>query len=143
MHFQQVHLQRKVFIYSAKSVRFQRQKCLSPAQNVLTCSVISYSEVSSRDHFIASDKHVCLLFGSRVRNPLPQKEQNVVKEVSAKLQVGMDVKKVQKQGRDKRMQEDYPASAVYFFSGASLLEMNFSRNFFLSVKLSHMHIALY
>ena len=38
------------------------------------------------------------------------------KKVSAKLsfQVGMDLNKVQKQGRDERIQKDYPTSAVLF-----------------------------
>ena len=58
------------------------------------------------------------------------------------------MKKVQKQGRDERTQEDYPTSAVYFadvgqsscvlsslpcfctFSAPSLLEIEFYKSFF-------------
>ena len=61
----------------------------------------------------------------------------------------MDLKNVQKQGRDERMQEDYPTSAVYFlqmyrvvflssfisalfctFLGPSLLEIKFYKKLF-------------
>ena len=64
------------------------------------------------------------------------------------FQLGMDLKKGEKQGRDERMQEDYPTSAeihsrcrvvlhsfisslfLSVFSGPSLTEMKFSRTFF-------------
>ena len=65
------------------------------------------------------------------------------------FQVGIGLKKVQKQGRGERMQEDYPTSArnmqqmlgsllAFFnlclvsvpFSGTSLTEMKFDRNLF-------------
>ena len=32
------------------------------------------------------------------------------------FQVAMDLKRVQKLGRDERMQEDYPTTAVYYFA---------------------------
>ena len=65
------------------------------------------------------------------------------------FQVGMELKKVQKQGRDERTQEEYRTSAkistrcrvvflrsfisalfLYLFSAPSLLEIKFYRNFF-------------
>ena len=38
------------------------------------CCVKSYSEVGSKDYLIASDKRVCLLFGSWLGNPLERTE---------------------------------------------------------------------
>ena len=40
---------------------------VSLAMNVFICSVKSYSEVSSRDHLVTSDKQVRLLYGSWFR----------------------------------------------------------------------------
>ena len=70
----------------------------------------------------------------------------------------MGLKKVQKQGRDERTQEDYPTSAVQFlqmsgsllaffhlclvsalFSGPSLNEMKFHKTFFPSLCCISMH----
>ena len=54
---------------SAKRVRLQRQECVYPDQhktrsslaiNAFVCSVISYSEVSSRGYLVASNKCVCM-----------------------------------------------------------------------------------
>ena len=55
----------------------------SLAMNVFICSVKSYSEVSSRDYLIASNKRVRLLFGSWFRNS-PKKNRNKRKKVSGK-----------------------------------------------------------
>ena len=44
------------------------------AMNAFVCSVKSYSEVSSRDYFIASDKRVRLLLESWFRNPQKRTE---------------------------------------------------------------------
>ena len=58
-----------VFVSSAKRVCLQRQKCSSPDQhktrsslaiNEIGCSVMLYSEVSSRGYLVTSDKRVCL-----------------------------------------------------------------------------------
>ena len=58
-----------VFVSSAKRARLQRQKCSSPdqhktrsslAMNAFVCSVMSHSEVSSRDCLVGSDQHVRL-----------------------------------------------------------------------------------
>ena len=80
------------FIFSAKSVRSQHKTSLSVAINMFVCSVIriwrwvaetisslamngficsvkSYSEVSSRDYLITSNKRVHPLFGSWFSNP--------------------------------------------------------------------------
>ena len=69
----------KVFVSNAKRIHLQRQKCLSPAQNAFVCSVIPYSEVTSNDYLIASDKCIHHLFGSWFRNP-PPKEQKIGKK---------------------------------------------------------------
>ena len=56
-------------------------------------SVKSFSEVSSRDGLVASDKQFCLLFGSWFRNPL-KKEQKLGEKASEKktsFQVAMDI----------------------------------------------------
>ena len=42
--------------------------------NAFICSVKSYSQVSSRDYLVASDKHFRLLFGRWFRTPPPQKK---------------------------------------------------------------------
>ena len=58
-----------VFVSSAKRVCLQRQMCSFPDQhkmrsslaiNAFGCSVILYSEVSSRGYLVASDKRICL-----------------------------------------------------------------------------------
>ena len=50
--------------------------------NALVYSVNSCSDVSSRDCLIASNKLLCLLFGSWFRNP--QKEQKLRENISEK-----------------------------------------------------------
>ena len=88
----------KAFISKASSIRPQHKTHLSPAiymfvcniiriwswvtktisllvMNRFVCNVKSYSEVSSRDYFVASDKGIHLLFGSGFRNP-PKKNRN-------------------------------------------------------------------
>ena len=59
--------------------------------NVFVCSVQSYSEVSSKDYLIASNKHIHLLFGSWFRNP--PKKQKLGEKVSEKVyfKLGMDI----------------------------------------------------
>ena len=44
--------------------------------NVFVYSVKSYSEVGSRDYLVATNKRICLLFGSWFRNS-PEKEQEL------------------------------------------------------------------
>ena len=65
----------------------------SLAMNAFVCSVKSYLEVSSRDDFVASDKRVCLLFGSWFRNP-PRKNRNYGKKFLKKnlhFKLGLDL----------------------------------------------------
>ena len=59
------------------------QKCLSPVQNTFVCREVSYSDVSSRDYLITSNKHIHILIGSWYKTL--QKKQNLGKTVSAKL----------------------------------------------------------
>ena len=76
------------------------------------------SFVSSTKVFVSGVKRVRLqhnnafVFYLEVGLETPQKEKKLGKKVSVKLdfKLGMDLKKVQKQGRDERMQEDYPTS---------------------------------
>ena len=70
-------------------------------------SVKPYSEVSSRDYLVRSDRHVCLLFGSWFRNP-PKKEQKLREKFLKK--VSFQVRDGQKQGRDEKTQEHYPTT---------------------------------
>ena len=88
----------------------------------------------------------------------PKKELKLGEDSLCKtsFQLGMGLKKGQKQGRDERTQEDYPTSAVYFFQmlgsllaffhlclvsvlspGSPLTEMKFYRNFF------PLHVVMY
>ena len=62
-----IQLKRIPFVSSAKSVYLQRQKCSSPAQNVLIASAKHvwlqrdpYLEVSSKDYLVTSDECVHL-----------------------------------------------------------------------------------
>ena len=52
----------KLFVSSKKCVCIQRLNCSFPARNVFVCSVILYSEVSSRDYLVSSDKRISLQF---------------------------------------------------------------------------------
>ena len=80
-------------------------KCLSPVRNAFVSSTKGVN--------LQHNKRICLLFESWFRNP--QKKDTMEKSFCAtSFQVGMDLKKVQKQGRDQRTQEHYPTPAVYF-----------------------------
>ena len=72
--------------------------------------------VSSTNALVSSTINMFVfLFGSWLRNP-PKKIETRKKTFLQNLisTRDMDLKKVQIQGRDERMQEDYPTSAVYF-----------------------------
>ena len=79
-------------------------KCLSPVRNTFVSSTKSVH--------LQHSKCICLLF---VEVGLETPRKSMGKNFCTTLfQVGMDLKKVQKQGRDERTQEHYPTSAVYF-----------------------------
>ena len=56
------------------------------------------------------------------------------------FQVGMDLKKVQKQGRDERTQEDYPKSAVYFCRCRVVFLRSFISTLFLYFFQLHLYL---
>ena len=104
-------------------LKFERtfSMCSSPA---LKCSV------SSTNVFVSSVKCVCKVFVSSTINaigfyldvgleppPPSTKEQKKGRKSFCKtsFQVGMNPKKVQKQGRNERTRENYPTPTVYFF----------------------------
>ena len=116
-----------VFISSAKIVHPQHKTCLSLAVNMIVCNMICiwrwiaktisslemnalicsvkwYSEVSSWDYLVASDKCVCLLLGSWFRNP-PKRT-----ETKTSFQVTAGPVKGQKQGRNEKTQEHNPTT---------------------------------
>ena len=75
--------------------------------NAFFCSAKSYLEVSSRDYLVASDKP--LLFGSYFKNPGKGQKlrgKKFLKKTS--FQVGMDLQKVKKQGRDEKNLQHSP-----------------------------------
>ena len=78
----------------------------------LMCSSPPLNVTSLKSVCLQYNKRVCLLFGSWFRTPT---QKNCGKSFhKTSFQLGMGLKKVQKQGKDERMQDDYPTSAVYF-----------------------------
>ena len=77
--------------------------CSSPA---LKCSSLA------RNYLVPSDKCVRVLFGSWFRNAKKRTEPRVKRfpEKKTSFQVGMELKKVQKQGRDEESPEPYPTT---------------------------------
>ena len=134
-----------------------------------TCSCVYVCvRLMFKPNLVVSDKHACLQcdiviqrrvaktilkqvpFVSCFRTPpSPPNNRNYGEKFLQNFTLsGMDLKAVQKQGRDEKTIEDYHTSAVYLadvgssscfpstlpcfhtFSGPSLLEVKFYRNFF-------------
>ena len=114
-----------MFVSSTKHIHLQCQKRLFLDQhkmrsslgiNAFVCSVISYSEVSSRGYLVLSnDTFVCSVISYlevKIGLETPQKEQKLREKVSEKtsFRVGMELKKYTNREGMRKPQEPYPTT---------------------------------
>ena len=136
---------REILFYSSpNTISHCRQTCLSIACNDIAFATHFRTWCHTADELIYRQWWDSLCYSPR----------NMTRKIfccKTWFQLGMELKKLQKQGRDERTQEDYPTSAVYFcrctcrvvflcsfisalflyfFSAPSLVEIKFYKNFF-------------